>query len=141
MGGWLVLSAALSSIGRSREIREATAPVVEEPLVHGQSASDATEADGSEADDATDAGVTEPVPAVAPTEPLPTAPSQATPTEVIFTEAAASSAASAPDTLNQNGPRHAEDTDASASENGVADTDLVQSVGDDEDDEPEAKRD
>ncbi|MFV0287048.1 MAG: hypothetical protein ACK5IM_11820 [Demequina sp.] len=139
VGGWLVLSAALSSIGRSREIREATAPVVEEPLVHGQSATDAAEADGSEADDATDAGVTEPVPAVAPTEPLPTAPSQATPTEVIFTEAAPS-APEAPDTLNQNEPRHAEATDASASEDGVADTDPVQSAGDDDDDNPEAKR-
>ncbi|MDE0572503.1 hypothetical protein ON058_03645 [Demequina sp. B12] len=32
LGGWLILSAALSGLGRSREVKRATAPVVEETL-------------------------------------------------------------------------------------------------------------
>ncbi len=70
VGGWLVLSAALSSMGRSREVRAATAPVVEEPLY------DAAPTDTSDAD-------------VAPTSVMPVSPSEPTPTEVIFTEASA----------------------------------------------------
>ena len=84
VGVWLVLSAALSSLGRSREVREATAPVVEEPLD------------------------TDPT----PTTPTPAAPSAATPTEVIFTDAA--SPATPSDSTNRDEPRHAEDATAPA---------------------------
>ncbi|WP_084077212.1 hypothetical protein [Demequina sp. NBRC 110057] len=73
VGGWLVLSAVLSGIGRSKEIREATAPVVEEPLEEP-----AAPADESTPEDDEDA--------VAPTAPMPVAPSEATPTEVLFTD-------------------------------------------------------
>ncbi|WP_062076864.1 hypothetical protein [Demequina globuliformis] len=46
LGGWLMLSAALSGLGRKREIREATAPVVEEPHddAHAGTAPDADDA-------------------------------------------------------------------------------------------------
>ncbi|WP_084127824.1 hypothetical protein [Demequina sp. NBRC 110055] len=71
VGGWLILSAALSSIGRSREVRAATAPVVEEPLHDAAAATETPDADA------------------APTSVMPGSPSQPTPTEVIFTEAGA----------------------------------------------------
>ncbi|WP_084102261.1 hypothetical protein [Demequina sp. NBRC 110051] len=100
VGGWLILSAALSSIGRSREVRAATAPVAEDTY---------------------------------------SAPSEPTPTEVIFAEASTPKAP-ATDSANQDEPRHAEPTDASATEDGVSDADPVQSVGEDRKD-PDAKRD
>ena len=132
VGGWLILSAALSSIGRSREVREATAPVVEEAL---------RDVDDTLAD--VDRGVTEAAEeAVAATAPMPAAaPSEPTPTEVIFTDATtpdAPTANAASDSSNQNEPQHAESADSSAPDKGVADADPVQSVGDED---PEARRD
>lgn len=93
VGGWLILSAALSSLGRKREVREATAPVVEEPHV---------------------------------------APAEPTPTEVLFTEAAPSEPAGPSDSTNRTEPGHAEAGAASATDHGVAPTEPVQTVGDED---------
>ncbi len=92
VGGWLVLSAALSSIGRSREVRAATAPVVEETLA----GVDTTLAD-------VDTTVHE---AVAATAPMPTAPSEATPTEVIFTDTEATDASPSASGVKDTDPAH-----------------------------------
>lgn len=52
VGGWLLISAAVSGIGRQREISRATAPTVEEYVAPASASSaDASEGDENDVDD------------------------------------------------------------------------------------------
>lgn len=51
IGGWLVLSAAVSGIGRKREVARATAPTVEERVAPRDESGDEVEDDTDVADD------------------------------------------------------------------------------------------